>query len=211
MKRLHRMQFPQPAVDEAFQHPAGLGVRAALPFAVHDKHAAQSQFVAFAEERVDFPARTLHAHAMQIEARLGGVSTLLQLAIHPVLNTRAFEREHIPGVQGSCPLIGQWVGVPAALYQRRLAARIEGGGAARLACRTHTFLALQGRDIGHLAQKIVITRARHGVRLLVPRCWRVFIMRHWGFLSCEAEGFLSCEAEGSRSRSAQPVRLGVLP
>jgi hypothetical protein len=137
---------------------AGL-LRLALALAVHHQHAAQAQGVALVDELEDFAPCARHAHAVQVEARLGGIATLLELAEYTVLDTGALELEDVPGIQGLHALVGEGIAVAVALRNRRGAPGGRSGVGSGAAVEAHALAAPHGLHVRHLAQKVAVVAA----------------------------------------------------
>ena len=69
-----------------------------LPLAMSDHCATDVSFEASVQECEDLLARLLDGSTMQVDGRVNIVSTLFQIAKHPMLDTVALIREQIPGL-----------------------------------------------------------------------------------------------------------------
>ena len=110
--------------------------------------------MALVDEVEDFLPRALHRHAMEIEASLSGIASLLQFSIDTVLNTRTLEFQGVPRVQRLDAIVGQWIAVSAKLGDRGIPAAPLPYVTALRAIHTYLGLNLQRFNVGHLAEKI---------------------------------------------------------
>ena len=117
----------------------------------------------FLQEIKDLAARDLYRHAMQVEPRLRLIATLLELAEYAVLDARALEVQHKPGIQReiSSPLsVLRSRSLPCTAAWRRAATEES----LRPCCpRAHIDprLALQGGHIGHFVQEYIVFVTGH--------------------------------------------------